>query len=137
MDRMILFRGRREDTGEWVYGSYAVTGGDAFIIKREPVFDEVFGGEVPDCISVKPETVGQYVGQEDREGRQIFEGDIIRYTVYGGGQLHGCGQGVVRYDSANCIFHIVTEADGSSTGIHTDLDVSVGNIYETPERQAA
>ena len=79
--REILFRGKRADTGEWIYGdlrqdadleSAYIGGWDYFTadyaLQREPF-------EYP----VSPETVSQFTGLTDRNGEKIFEGDIIAY----------------------------------------------------------
>ena len=77
--REILFRGKRADNGEWVDGDHF----------RDPDLetDEIIGYQYytdeegpqrePYCHRVIPETVGQYTGIEDENGRQICEGNIV------------------------------------------------------------
>jgi len=68
--REILFRGKRDDTGEWIYGYYKVgMTGRTTIYTLEECLHEVI-----------PETVGQYVGLTDKKENKIFEGDIVRFV---------------------------------------------------------
>lgn len=117
--REILFRGKRTDNGEWVYGDlthsvYKI--GDTCVGK--------YGCEIG-MHQVDPSTVGQYTGLTDKNGKRIFEGDVVEYREYG-------NLAVVWDDGA---FQLMREdtfydmLDRYTSGIST----VVGNRWDNPE----
>lgn len=127
--REILFRGKRRDTGEWVLG----------FLERRPAAAEIPGyglwyifmgtGDPAGPFTfgeVDPETVGQSTGLTDRNGKTIFEGDIVLDTATGEKYeiLYNYG-GFVMADK-NRFFR--------SLSLYMDDDYEIiGNIYENPE----
>lgn len=98
--RQIIFRGKRIDNGEWVYGWYA-----PLVCNDKTVIPNIKDYNGSDW-KVLPETVGQFTGMYDKSNNKIFGGDIVKclsleygyvnkevYYSEGKGKfvLHSCG----------------------------------------------
>lgn len=125
--REILFRGKRLDNGEWVYGSLHIEWGET---RKDGSRNKDYRilGMRGECYYVDPDTVGQYTGIPDSALQRIFEGDIVRILPDDG------EMGVIKWADDEAMF--VLEADGWCANFDnyysTDLDV-IGNIHDNPE----
>ena len=127
--REILFRGKRTDNSEWVEGyySYSPEIDKHMIITADLAhpFGTNFG-----FYKVIPETVGQFTGLTDKNGRKIFEGDIVER----GGRIW-----LVEYSNKYGQFMMTTYTEkGISWSRSFDLIPPdwcevIGNIYDNPE----
>ena len=125
--REILFRGKRTDNGEWEYGDlWCNPYGKRVVCIVSPINDQgTTGGN-----EVDPETVCQFTGLYDKNGRKIFEGDIVER----GGRIWR-----VKYGDNYGKFMMTTYTEkGVSWGrdfdtIPPDWCEVIGNIYDNPE----
>lgn len=115
--REILFRGKRVDNGTWAYGNLTHCD-DEMEINSESHGEN--GGYII------PETVGQYTGLTDKNGKKIFEGDICWF--YGGDYYSGLWE-------QNAIVAITDMTDDEQTHYLNNAEYCevIGNIHDNPE----
>ena len=138
--REILFRGKM-DNGEWVYGSFCMDaleqfnglcGIDGFI----RLYDK--GKGKMQTYEVDRETVGQYTGLMDKNGKRIFEGDIVAQNWYDYDEPRDDSFGKVVFCEYDCSFSVMdVNKDGFMPlgrcgSYHWEVEV-IGNIHDNPE----
>ncbi len=138
--REILFRGKNCVTNNWVYGNYCA----AEYLNSNGVEHLII--EVPrNGVSARviPETVGQYTGLTDKNGKKIFEGDIVRAYDYVFSIKYGKCGGTPNADNYGYMgFYLEAVSEGTKLcaryGLRDDIcyftDIAViGNIHDNPE----
>ena len=131
--REILFRGKRTDNGEWVEGDVLQTRYHSGHIEYQIMPQTPVSSAYP----VLSETVGQYTGLTDRNGKKIFEGDICRLKRFN--DVH-VGKIVFNVKTASFImwYQSIVGAYGEKAtqkmllSVCDDIEV-IGNIHDNPE----
>lgn len=127
--REILFRGKRVDNDEWIEGFFAKSGDKTFIL----IDSDIAFGYVT-MKEVLSETIGQYTGLTDKNGKKIFEGDIVELTYYTLPEERKV-MAEVAYEEESAAFVLYsfgTENKGICGEICNTNKV-IGNIHDNPE----
>lgn len=129
--REILFRGKRDDNGEWI---------ESADIMRNTIRGALCltDARCRDWVNICPETLGQFTGLCDKHGTKIFEGDIIEsvedYDDKFGYPATNYFYSVVIWDEENFCWAFKT---GEYVQAFNDWDwdnsIKVGNIHDNPE----
>ena len=134
--RKIEFRGKRTDSGKWIYGYLIQTGHENIeksngqyvkTIKYYQIQEENYHSQFVD-----ENTIGQFTGLKDKNGKEIYEGDIVEWTTLSGNKY--CFS--VEYNNKYAQFVSVNTRDISMEceplGDYENIIV-IGNIYDNPE----
>lgn len=121
--REILFRGKDKTIGEWVTGNLYQNQDQCFIMANNRNNEVI------------PETVGQFTGLTDKNGKKIFEGDISKGKTVNGKQINY----VFWFDETERAFMYGSSYKGgyrlslSAYQLSTNEFEVIGNIYDNPE----
>ena len=131
-----IFRGKRVDNNEWVRGSY---------VRAHKYLGGATGHFIYDIygerrVLVAPDTVSEFTGLRDRNGKRIFEGDIINYEdgdpsdyEYHDGTIMNVGE-IIFCDGKFCFTNAVSVTMDDLLCENNMLDCEViGNKWDNPE----
>ena len=123
MNREIIFRGKRIDNGEWTEGYLFKIWNRTFLLWG-------MTGDVPNMVEVKPQTVGQFTGLTDKNGKKIFEGDIVKFShpAFNKRRI-----GVISYEINETGFVLRYKGDYCWIAYIDEFYEVIGNVYDNPE----
>ena len=131
MNREILFRGKRIDNGEWIEGYIVKKYGTCFLydINKSDTCRQ-------NNYLIDEETICQYTGLNDKNGKKIFEGDIVRYVDIYGEVKFGLHENNWQSDKYNQGFFVTFPKEyllRNELGFWRNKVVVVGNVYDNLE----
>lgn len=122
MKREILFRGK-SFKGEWIYGYLIAYEGSSQIgVLKNP--------DVMDFVKVKPNTVGQFTGLYDKNGKRIFEGDVVKRTV---NMRYYADCDGIETKIHNIEYFGIELLPFSECGFYMEEYEVIGNVHDNPE----
>ncbi len=117
--REIEFRGKLINSGKWAYGNLDIKKTGTAIITPDNTVIGTYG-------KVIPETIGQYTGLKDKNGKKIYEGDIVKAFYF---ETEVIGKIEFIYGT----FALTNSAiSDNQLFIFENLEV-IGNIWDNPE----
>lgn len=128
--RIIKFRGKRLTDGAWIYGDFFRNRGLSFIASDGIVENPLASWR---DYNVAPETVGQFTGKYDKNGKEIYEGDIVKTKEYGKflGDKNFSGYDHFEVHFKNGGFRLENEERIFNLTNNSHLEV-VGNVHDNP-----
>ena len=131
--REILFRGKRLDNGAWETGSLVIVRIGCHDAQYY-ISDKMTGYHTP----VDPSTIGQYTGLKEKNGKRIFEGDIVAQNWYDYDEPRDDSFGKVVFCEYDCSFSVMdVNKDGFMPlgrcgSYHWEVEV-IGNVHDNQE----
>lgn len=144
--RELLFKGKAKGTGEWMSGGYLRAEAKYYFKKDQALIHSYIASDwttyfgLPSELTiheVEPITVCQYTGLTDKNGKKIFEGDVVKDSAGVCGEvkfgLYSAGFGIQDINQGFYIEFPEESLYRKELGYWENAVAVVGNIYDNPE----
>lgn len=128
MENRYLFRGKRKDNGKWVQGYLYGIWERRYILWG-------MTNDIPNMVEADPSTVCRCTGRKDKNGKLIYENDIVAYwDTYSteNGQSEADCIGKVVWDDETISFQVTNRLSAESWEVLDECSV-LGNVFDNPE----
>lgn len=132
VNREIKFRAKSKKTSNWVYGDLLQDQYQGFIVTDD----------TRETIEINLETIGEYVNLKDKNGKEIYEGDILTFEDYTSDKWilnKELEKAIVKYNQGDCSFAPQDIEENTKGGKYYHYwnqirsIIIIGNIYENHE----
>lgn len=136
MEDRYLFKAKRVDNGEWVIGFYAYINKKHYIYTGQLIHSGLY--DIAERFEVDPSTISRCTGLKDKNGKLIWENDIVKFDIYYYEKLENSTISQIKWCNGLCALSLVVNDKGTRGALGHLMDLNkeievIGNIFDNSE----